>query len=49
MIHARDKQTLEAKIKKIVDKYKINDYQILYSTEELKKTSMKYFHSDFDI
>lgn len=49
MIHARDKKTLEAKIKKIVDKYKINDYQILYSTEELKKTSMKYFHSDFDI
>jgi len=49
MMHAKNKNALEAKIKNIVDKYKIDDYQILYSTEELKKTSMKYFHTGFDI
>ena len=49
MIHARSKKELENMIEQLVEKYKINDYQILYSTEELKKTSMKYFISDFDI
>lgn len=49
MMHAKNKNELEKKIKQIVEKYNIEDYQILYSTEELKKTSMKYFHSNFDI
>ncbi|MFW5961959.1 MAG: Lrp/AsnC family transcriptional regulator [bacterium] len=43
MIHAHNKTEMEEITKKLVDKYNIEDYQILYSTEELKKTSMKYF------
>ncbi|ADO77463.1 Lrp/AsnC family transcriptional regulator [Halanaerobium praevalens] len=49
MMHAQDKLSLETKISKLAIKYKIKDYQILYSTEELKKTSMQYFIHDFDI
>lgn len=49
MMHAQDKVSLEAKISKLVADYKIENYQILYSTEELKKTSMRYFINDFDI
>jgi DNA-binding Lrp family transcriptional regulator len=48
MMHAKNKEELEAKIEELVAEYKIEDHQILYSTEELKKTSMKYFSSDFD-
>jgi DNA-binding Lrp family transcriptional regulator len=48
MMHAKNKEELENKVEELVKKYKIRDYQILYSTEELKKTSMKYFSSDFD-
>ncbi|TDX46389.1 DNA-binding Lrp family transcriptional regulator [Halanaerobium congolense] len=43
MMHAKNKEELEKKVNQLVEKYKIEDYQILYSTEELKKTSMKYF------
>ncbi len=48
MMHGKNKEELENTIKKMVKEYQIEDYQILYSTEELKKTSMKYFNSDFD-
>ena len=48
MMHAKNKEELENKIKELVADYEIEDYQILYSIEELKKTSMKYFNSDFD-
>ena len=48
MMHAKNKEELENKIKELVADYEIEDYQILYSIEELKKTSMKYFSSDFD-
>lgn len=48
MMHAKNKEELEKRIKKLTVKYQITDYQILYSTEELKKTSMKYFNQDFD-
>lgn len=47
MMHAKNKEKLENKIDHIVANYKIKDYQILYSTEELKKTSMKYFNESF--
>jgi len=47
MIHAQNKKALEEMIEKLAEKYSIDDYQILYSTEELKKSSMKYFNSDF--
>lgn len=48
MMHGKNKEKLEAKIEELAAEYKIEDYQILYSTEELKKTSMQYFNSDFD-
>jgi len=48
MMHGKNKEELENKIKKLAAEYRIEDYQVLYSTEELKKTSMKYFSSDFD-
>ena len=48
MMHGKNKEELEKMIEELVEEYKIEDYQILYSTEELKKTSMKYFNSDFD-
>lgn len=47
MMHAQNKKKLEETIEKLAEKYSIDDYQILYSTEELKKSSMKYFNSDF--
>ncbi|AKN29582.1 transcriptional regulator [Clostridium carboxidivorans P7] len=43
MVHGQNKKQCEDIIKKISDTIKISDYKILYSTEELKKTSMKYF------
>lgn len=43
MVHGQNKKQCEDIIKKISDSIKIYDYKILYSTEELKKSSMKYF------
>lgn len=43
MIHGKTKEECERTVKEISDSIKINDYSILYSTEELKKSSMKYF------
>lgn len=43
MIHGQSKQECEKVISQISDLTNINNYNILYSTEELKKTSMKYF------
>lgn len=48
MMHARSREALENKIEKLAAEYNIKDYQVLYSTEELKKSSMKYFVDDFD-
>src|SRR6056297_1234539 len=36
MMHAKNKEELENKIKELVADYEIEDYQILYSIEELK-------------
>ncbi|MBC2581836.1 Lrp/AsnC family transcriptional regulator [Clostridium sp. DJ247] len=43
MIHSESREICENVIKKIADVIKITDYKILYSTRELKKSSMKYF------
>ena len=43
MIHARSTDEVEAIALRISADLGIDDYQILYSTREFKKTSMKYF------
>lgn len=43
MIHGESKEQCEEIIRKIAKSISINDYKILYSTKELKKSSMKYF------
>ena len=43
MIHEKDKESCNKIIKQIADDIGIENYKILYSTRELKKTSMKYF------
>ncbi len=43
MIHGQSKAEVEEVAKEISNKIGIKNYRILYSTEELKKTSMKYF------
>lgn len=43
MIHGETKNQCKKIVKEISKASRINDYNILYSTCELKKTSMKYF------
>jgi DNA-binding Lrp family transcriptional regulator len=43
MIHGKNKEEVEAIVNNFVNEMGIKDYQILYSIEEFKKTSMKYF------
>ena len=43
MIHGTGKQQVEQLVAKLVTENDIDDYQLLYSTEELKKSSMQYF------
>lgn len=43
MIHAKDVKKCNKIIKNLSDTTGITDYKVLYSTRELKKTSMKYF------
>lgn len=43
MIHCESKEDAEEKVKRIIDNPNIINYQLLYSTKEYKKTSMKYF------
>ncbi|WP_070000613.1 siroheme decarboxylase subunit beta [Cellulosilyticum sp. I15G10I2] len=44
MIHSTEFKACEAIIKHIAELVHLNHYEILYSTKELKKSSMKYFH-----
>lgn len=44
MIHSETKDQCEKIIKKIADAINIYEYEILYSTKELKKSSVKYFN-----
>jgi siroheme decarboxylase len=43
MVHGKTKSEVEQVVKAFVQELQIQEYQILYSTEELKKSSMKYF------
>ncbi|SJZ66363.1 siroheme decarboxylase subunit beta [Selenihalanaerobacter shriftii] len=46
MIHGRSKEDVERVAKDISKKTGIEEYTILYSTEQLKKVSMKYFREE---
>ena len=43
MVHGETKEDCEKIVKEIINSVNINDYSILYSTAELKKSSMRYF------
>ncbi len=43
MIHAKSREACEALIKEIAERTSIYRYEVLFSTKELKKISMKYF------
>lgn len=43
MIHEKDRENCNKIIEKIATTIGVTNYRILYSTRELKKTSMKYF------
>ena len=43
MIHEKDRESCNKIIEKIANTIGVRNYRILYSTKELKKTSMKYF------
>ncbi len=46
MIHAEDEASCRAAAKELSEKTGVQSYEILFSREELKKTSMQYFPSD---
>ena len=43
MIHAKSREECEQIVKSLADSTGIDQYQMLYSKKEWKKTSMKYF------
>lgn len=43
MIHEKDRESCDKVIQSIAENISVKDYKVLYSTKELKKTSMKYF------
>jgi len=48
MVHANDAQSCRATARKMSSATSVEDYTLLFSLEELKKTSMVYFPSDED-
>jgi DNA-binding Lrp family transcriptional regulator len=46
MVHAKTKQECEEIVCKIADATQVYEYEFLYSTDEKKKSSMKYFMED---
>jgi DNA-binding Lrp family transcriptional regulator len=48
MVHAKDEQSCHEIALKMSSATSVEDYTLLFSREELKKTSMKYFPSDED-
>ncbi len=48
MIHARDRETCRELAKQLSRQTGVNDYTLLFSTRELKKTSMVYFEDELD-
>ncbi|MGM0395833.1 MAG: Lrp/AsnC family transcriptional regulator [Bacillota bacterium] len=47
MIHCENTDECEKIVSEIIDKIGEYEYEILYSTEELKKTSVKYFNESY--
>ncbi len=45
MVHAESEDELEESVEKMAEEIEPEDHDILRSTEELKKTSLKYFNS----
>jgi hypothetical protein len=43
MIHASDEESCKATARKMARKASVENYTLLFSRRELKKTSMKYF------
>ena len=43
MIHAKSREECDQIVKNLSELTAINDFQVLYSKKEWKKTSMKYF------
>jgi DNA-binding Lrp family transcriptional regulator len=43
MIHEKDRESCDKVIQSIAENIRVENYKVLYSTKELKKTSMKYF------
>ncbi|MCB9494039.1 MAG: Lrp/AsnC family transcriptional regulator [Desulfobacteraceae bacterium] len=43
MVHAKSREDCTQKVGEMSEKSQIKDFDILYSTKELKKTSMEYF------
>ncbi len=48
MVHANDEQSCQATARKMSSAASVEDYKLLFSREELKKTSMVYFPLDED-
>lgn len=48
MIHAKDEESCRETARKMSTETAIYTYTLLFSRKELKKTSMKYFPSDYD-
>ncbi|MFW5976620.1 MAG: Lrp/AsnC family transcriptional regulator [Bacillota bacterium] len=46
MVHGKNREEVENIVAKIFKDIDVIKYYILYSTEELKKSSMKYFHKE---
>jgi hypothetical protein len=48
MIHGKDEDSCRGIARQISEETSINNYTLLFSRKELKKTSMKYFPTDDD-
>jgi len=48
MVHAKSYDDCMSKVEEMAEKSKASDYDILYSTKELKKTSMQYFTDEIE-
>jgi hypothetical protein len=46
MVHAKDEDSCREIARKISEETSIDNYTLLFSREELKKTSMEYFPTD---
>ena len=48
MIHAKDEESCHAIAREMSKKARVDQYMLLFSVRELKKTSMQYFDDDLD-